>query len=147
LIDRQGGTQGVRELTPPMDLSNGTQAITIVIPQIIGIQHGEQRVTQETSPLKSSYVFPHTTPPLGTPRTKGRIDPLSSRYHGNGSSRKTRRLKEIYETSMDEDDDNELVNCSLFSLSYAIYFEDAVKERKIRDSIDKEMKAVEKNDM
>jgi hypothetical protein len=55
-------------------------------------------------------------------------------------------LKEIYETSKYEDDDNELVNFSFFSKFDPIYFEDAGKERKWCDAMDKKMQAIEKND-
>lgn len=112
-----------------MDLSNGTQGIT-----------------QVTPPSTNSQVSPQATPPTGTPNTKGRTNPSSSRYHGNNSSRKTRSLKEIYETSRYEDDDNELVNFSFFSEFDPIYFEDAVKEIKWCDAMDEEMQAIEKNE-
>jgi hypothetical protein len=144
--DQQGTTQDVGATIPPMELSNGTQGITTMIPQSIGIQHGAQGVTQVTPPSTSSQVSPQETPPTGTPSTKGRTNPSSSRYHGNDSSRKTRSLKEIYETSRYEDDDNELVNFSLFSEFDPIYFEDVVKERKWCDAMDEEMQAIEKNE-
>jgi hypothetical protein len=80
-----------------------------------------------TPPSTSSQVVPHKTSPTRTPSTKGRTNPSSSRYHGNNNSRKTRILKEIYETFRYEYDDNELVNFALFSKFESIYLEDVVK--------------------
>ena len=108
--DQQGTTKDVGAIIPPMDLSNGTQGIT-----------------QVTPPSRNFHVALEATPPTGTPNTKGRTDPSSSRYHGDDSSRKTRSLKEIYETSRYEDDDNELVNFALFSEFDPNYYEDVVK--------------------
>ena len=128
-----------------MELSNDTQGINKVIPQSIGIQHGAQGVTQVTPPSRSYQVIPHETSPKRTPSTKGRTNPSSSRYHGDDNSRKTRSLKEIYETSRYEDDDNELVNFAFFFEFDPICFENAVKERKCCDAMDEEMQAIEKN--
>jgi len=55
-------------------------------------------------------------------------------------------LKEIYETSIYEDDDNELMNFVLFYEFDPIYIEDAVKEIKWSNAMDEEMKAIDKNE-
>jgi hypothetical protein len=55
-------------------------------------------------------------------------------------------LKEIYETSLYEDDDNELMNFVLLYEFDLIYFEDVVKEIKWCNAMDEEMKAIDKNE-
>jgi len=55
-------------------------------------------------------------------------------------------LKEIYETSKCEDDDNEFVSFAIFFKYESIYFEDAVKETKCSGDMDEEIQAIKKNE-
>lgn len=97
------------------------------------------------SPISSQDVLLET-PPSSTPKTKGKTNGSCSRDCGNEISSKTRCLKEIYETSRYDHDANELVSFALFSKPNPIYFEDALNERKLCDSINVEIQAIEKKE-
>ena len=60
--------------------------------------------------------------------------------------RNTKSLREIYQKERYNEDYDENVNFALFSHSYPIYFEEAMKEEKWCTTMDEEIDAIERNE-
>ena len=60
--------------------------------------------------------------------------------------RKTKSLREIYQVERYDEDYDKTVNFELFSHSDPIYFEEAMKEKKWCNAMDKEIDAIEINE-
>ncbi|KAE8735609.1 hypothetical protein F3Y22_tig00000340pilonHSYRG00771 [Hibiscus syriacus] len=105
-------------------------------------EEDEQTMREQLDESQQELATPPTSP---TSTTQGDSSPLSS-SSGSQSERvvqRTRSLRDLYEVT--ERQDNLTLFC-LFADCEPVSFQEAVQEKKWRDAMDEEIKAIEKND-
>ncbi|KAE8683276.1 TMV resistance protein N-like [Hibiscus syriacus] len=105
-------------------------------------EEDEQTIREQLDESQQELATPPTSP---TSTTQGDSSPSSS-SSGSQSERvvqRTRSLRDLYEVT--ERQDNLTLFC-LFADCEPVSFQEAVQEKKWRDAMDEEIKAIEKND-
>ncbi|KAE8681124.1 hypothetical protein F3Y22_tig00111342pilonHSYRG00188 [Hibiscus syriacus] len=105
-------------------------------------EEDEQTMREQLDESQQELATPPTSP---TSTTQGDSSPSSS-SSGSQSERvvqRTRSLRDLYEVT--ERQDNLTLFC-LFADCEPVSFQEAVQEKKCRDAMDEEIKAIEKND-